>query len=611
MVDSRYEPGSLPPDTPINSKGMPYYPETPQESANVKQSMQALRTQGFGPSTTGSEPPATREVQSEPTPPPRPPLNPVPYAWFQKNDPTIAGWIDNAAQATGASPERLAVHKWLESGKHQVSGRGRDGEIGVMQIMPSTWRRLDPKGEFDPDNGQQAMMLAGTLINRLDADYGKDTPLSVARYNGSGPRAAAYARRALPGAIPDSAFDEDPSRVTKHDLIMAAHQGGPDAVLKYMVEATPRNFTMDDRWRNVEATLVQASLAKGDVAGAQAARDFVTSLAHTGTNQHLMAAHQALQAGQGTTAAQHLAAAHAFFPDGTMGRFYSDGQGVYAERVDENNPSISHGKSPITPDAIAGLLNQTSSPEGYLKMVMEQQKASAQNRLAQTHGDYYTQLPGIKAAQMANQSAIAAAHDSTHIAAAGMRAQGQRDVAEYNAGVKGVLADQAEAGKNYRAGMRTNGQQDFNKEVSGVYDPRDHPNDPNVGRKAQIMSTLRSNGLVGPMAQQATELLASGNYQAQVRMTPDGPQAGVFAKDASGKIAAQPMVLLPPAVLQQLASPTAARPRQMAPPPPMVGGALGAATARPNPFAGARPAPGYVGGGTPAYASRDDEEDDE
>lgn len=370
-----------------------------------------------------SEGAAAEVAQSERTPQNvKPPIDPRPYAWFAKNDPTIKSWIDEAAEATGVNPHRLAAHKWAESGKSRTSPRGAAGEIGIMQFMPTTWRSVDPDGEYNPADGQKAMMLAGVFINQLDGRYGKDTPASVARYNGSGPKARAYARRILGDSVPDSAFNVGESKVTLKGMMKAAGQGADDA-LRYVVQATPPNMTMTDKWRNVEAMLVGAFIRKGDMNGAQHARDFVLQMSHAGTNQYLMAAHQALSRGDGVGAAQYLAKSHAFFPDGTMGRFKSDGRNVFAERIDEDDPSRSLGQFPVTADAVAGMLNQTRDPQQYLKTLNEQQKSAAQARMHQLHGDYYAAKPGLDRERMANQAAISEARNESANARAVVRAQ--------------------------------------------------------------------------------------------------------------------------------------------------------------------------------------------
>jgi hypothetical protein len=378
-------------------------------------------------------------VQSEPTQQiNKPPFDPRPYAWVAKHDPELKGTIDNAARLTSADPDRVAWHLWKESGFKQ-DVRGSSGEIGIGQIMPATARELDAGGRLDPFNEQDNVLMAAQYVAKNDALFGKNSPSSFAAYNG-GPngvhsaKAQAYAMSAFPGAkIKPSDFTGDGS-TTPRGLVNAGVQGGPDAFFKYAVDTAPRGMPVSDVWRHAEAMLVGAFLQKGDIAGAQHARDFVLQMSHTGSNQYLMAAHQSLAAGDGVSAAQALAKAHAFFPDGTIGRFRSNGQQVYAERLDENNPSQRIGQPfNVTPDDVAGLLNQTTNPQEYLRTLNDQQNASANARLKLLHGQYYADLPSQhrEAAQLRAGAQVESAqiHGQAQTQAAETRASATRDAA--------------------------------------------------------------------------------------------------------------------------------------------------------------------------------------
>lgn len=615
----------LPPDAKYNSRGEPYNPTplTPQERANERASMEALRTQGWGPAkpttpTTGSN---SGVIQSEPTPQRKPPIDPRPYAWFAKNDPVIKGWIDNAAQVTGVSRERLAAHKWAESRTGRTSPRGAAGEIGIMQFMPATWKMVDPKGELDPNDGQQAMYLAGTYINQLDSRHGKDSPLSIARYNGSGPKARAYARRILGESVPDSMFNEEPSRVNLRDAVQAGKEGGPDGFLRYTVQAAPRSLTMSDKWRHVEGLLVQAMIRKGDIKGAQAARDFVMQMAFTGTNQQLMAAHRALSSGDGVRAAQHLAKSHAFFPDGTVGEFKSDGKNVFATRVDEDDPSLSMGQAPITADTIAGMLNQTNDPQQFLKTVREQQEHTANLRYKQIHGDYFAQMMQLKPQEMA-----------LDFAAKRQAEQGRQQRHQEKQALEQVKLDQQkqlfEAGQDRidnrtllkAAGTGNNAALD--KSLADIYDPeratdRSPTGLSDFGREAHIARILAQNGTDLTNARLIAQRVNKGEY--------------AFAMSKSGKASVidvetkKPIAYIAPTLIPQIAGPINVQPR----PTPTLGGAvarpqagpaaaapqqqsaipgLGGATSRPQSQAAL---PGF-GGASASYGvpSVDDEDDE-
>jgi hypothetical protein len=427
-------------------------------------------------------------------------------------------------------------------------------------------------------------MLAGALYMRdLDAKHGKDSFMSVMRYNGSGPKAVAYAKSLFPG----QALNEDELTASGRDgsatprgLYDAAKKDGPDGFLRYVVQTAPSGMPLSDAWRHAEALLVNAMISKGDMAGAQHARDFVFQLSHSGTNQYLMAAHRALQQGDGIGASQYLAKAHAFFPDGTIGRFRSNGKDVYAERIDEDDPSRRLGPPmKITPDSIAGLLNQTTNPQQYLKTLTDQQKAAADIRLKMTHGDYYAALMNkIPEDQAVKRNELALRQGALDL---GM----QKDA---SANARAVMS---EAGRDKRAQERNattlqaakeragapdkTAEHNYQREANEVYNPQMNPDDPNVGRKSTMYVNLRRAGITGPQAQVLTQGLASGDLQ--VRMSPDQSQAAVF--DKGGK----PIQYLPPTVLSQLGGASvpqqpAAMPRSPigavpTPMPPALGGA--------------------------------------
>lgn len=359
-------------------------------------------------------------AQSEKTPISKPPLDPRPYAWLNNNMPKWRAVIDQTADAVGVSPERLAWHAYKENGfKFENAPRGAAGEDGVMQILPSTGKMYSHNGRLDPRNPHDNIMMGALYIRDLDSRYGKDSVLSVARYNGSGEKALAYGKSAFPGAEFNDkellanarGMSSSPQKLT------AAARSGPDSFIRHIAQTAPKGATMSDGWRMAEGMLVEAFIRKGDIAGAQHARDLVLQMSHAGSIQHLMKAHQALSAGDGITAANELARSHAFFPDGTMGRFRSDGRGVYAERIDESDPSRRLGPSiPVTPEGIAGLLNITRDPKQYLKTLNEQQKLTSDMRLKEQHGQYYADT-------ITQRDRAAAMQQDTTLTVAGQRDQ--------------------------------------------------------------------------------------------------------------------------------------------------------------------------------------------
>ncbi len=424
-------------------------------------------------------------VDSEPTQQiTKPAIDPRPYAYFAQKDPEFAEKIDDVAHTLGINPLRLAAHKWLETRDNMdPNKRGAAGEVGPMQMLPSTTRMVDPTGRLDPHNIDDNLMLAGLLVKKLDARYGQDSPASIAAYNGN-PRldaTQAYARKMLLGDVGAKDFaTAGDSAMTPQGLVQSGVQGGPTGFLRYMSQTAPKGMPVSDQWNHAEDLLTSAFIAKGDLAGAQHARDFILQMSHIGSNQYLMAAHQALSNGDGVGAAQALAKAHAFFPDGTVGRFRTNGQQVWAERMDEHNPDQRVGQPfMVTPQGIAGLLNQTSNPSQYLQTVMAEQKAAAYSRHLDAMGQYYADLP------------------QERLQAAKMRADSAANVAQ----IRGAATEGAAA---IRAGGNQSQDRAIDKEVNDIYSPQTAPAgvDPMVlGRQAEAYKALRVEGMTGPQSQ--------------------------------------------------------------------------------------------------------------
>lgn len=430
MVSGGALPTSLTPNPADQAPVMPAQPAQPaqpqelppehQPRIPIKPVKAPIGGQGQPPSAV-----PTTVVQSEPTPQiTKPTIDPRPLHYFETHDPQYYQDILYAAQATGVDPQRLAAHKWAESGA-QVGGvaDGSSGELGGMQIMPGTWTQYDPQHQLNPKDPAQALLLAGHIIHHLDARYGRNTPASIAGYNGSpnNPKAQMYASRILMNAKfkPEDFATASDSHMTPQGIVQSAVQGGPVGALQYMAQTAPAGMPLSDVWNHAEGMLVQAFLERGDIAGAQHARDFILQLSHTGSNMYLMQADQQLRGGDARGAAVSLARAHAFFPDGTIGRFSVDGAGnLWGERIDEHNPKRVLGAPfKVTPEGIAGLLNQTMNPQQYLTTLQGQIKTAAYVRRLDAMGQYYAQRPQVL-------EDIARIHQQTTLASTAAREQG-------------------------------------------------------------------------------------------------------------------------------------------------------------------------------------------
>lgn len=503
---------------------------------------------GFNPPAGSRGPPqGAVTVQSEPTPHnAKPPIDPRPLAHLEKHRPEDYAEVMQISEQLGISPERFAAHWHAESRLAPNAPRGQDGEVGPMQVMPSTAAKFIQQsgGRLDLFNPHDNKLIAGMVMRELDGTYGKDSFISAARYNGGArggegaQKAAAYARRYIMPTAPESA-ELDLHNHKEHSmdpagLVRAGVQGGPEGFFRYAASTASSGLPTSDVWRQAEATLVGAMIAKGDMAGAQHARDFVMQMSHQGTNMNLMAAHQALQAGNGKATADLLAKAHAFFPDGTIGRFRTDGKNVWAETTDENNPGMKVGPSfQVTPDKIAGMLNQTTDPHQYLKTLTETQKAASEARLREQHGDYYA-----SAGQRATERSAAT------IGAAQIHANATTEAARIRAGAQANKPDHALDRATTKAADTAYGDIVNPANEGLTLDQK--------GRMSELHKAVMMGGATSTQAERVARGLSDGTLQ--LLKGQDG-NYGVVSKDNPRA----PIAYLPPGAVEKLLPPQQAQ----------------------------------------------------
>ena len=491
--------------------------------------------------------------------PDRPIIDPRPYASLAENAPQYRQMVDQVADETGVSPQRLAWHWYKEGGFHTQAPDGAAGEQGPLQVIPSTAQQVDPKGVLNPHDLHDSLTLAGRYINTLDSRFGKDSPSSVGAYQGGvgsaadiaahpdramqdHPRTMAYAQSAFPGQSVTPGHFTGPMDMDAKTLANSANQG-PEGFLRYVAQTAQQSgTTMTDAMRAAEATLVGFAASRGDIAGMQHARDFVLQVAHAGSTQNLMAAHQALTAGDGQSASQYLAKAHAYFPDGSMGQFGVDSKGqVWGQRMDEN----AKGK-PLSPyfkvnaDDVLGMMNQTSDPGKYMAMVQEQQKNAASIRHSNAMGDYYGNLldarQKVAETQVAGRQGVAETNADARTDAAQIRSDGTVDAATVRAGRQG----QGPAAK-------MSAQAD--KEAAANFNDITMPDadEATRGKMAETYHDVRMGGVTEPQALAVTKGIHSGKL-ALVRGQ-DGRYGVMDPQDKS----MQPIAILSQALGDRLA----------------------------------------------------------
>ena len=391
-----------------------------------------------------------QSVQSEtPTTVVRPPLFAKPLLALEKQSPEHYKLVTQTADKYDVSPQRLAFHWYREGGLSPTAERGAAGEIGPMQIMPDTARGLDPRGTLNPARLDHALDLGASLIHQLDARYGKDTPASVMAYRAGTAQTdavaagkmqltandKAYLKAAFPGADAERITINGSGNMSPQGLL-AAGNDGPQGIVNYFASHGAPGMQMTDLWRQAQGMMVAYAASHGDWNGVQHARDFVLQMSQQGAASATMSAYKALVTGDTTSAAQLLAKAHAFFPDGAMGRFGVDAQGnLWGQTMDEHDPSKALSKPfPITPTTIAPLLIATQDPNKFVQLVNEQQKANAQVRYSEAHARYMDQMPAITQEghliQAASREGAASTRANATVTSAAIRAGGQQAQAQ-------------------------------------------------------------------------------------------------------------------------------------------------------------------------------------
>ena len=471
----------------------------------------------------------------------QPPISQHAWQTLMQHRPEDAAIVKQIADEAGITPDRLAAHWLTESGLRQSSPNGTSGEVGIMQIMPYNSKgKVAPDGHpLDPTNWQDSLRLGAMLIRKGDDAHGQNTPGSVLAYMRgdkyahslatdfeSNSKLHPQAMGVLTKMFDDaklSAANFSPAGTTTAGGIVeafyphdpAAPPGAspatsPSGAVSYIAQTGPRNLGMTDLMRYAESKMVEAAILRHDYAGAQHAREMMFQMSQQGTTSNLMAAHQAMTAGDGVGAAQALARAHAFFPDSSMGKFSVDAKGgVWAQRFDERDPSKPiGGPFQITPQALLSQMMQTRDPAAYVKMVTDQQTAVAHQRSLNANASYHEQLPDIMLERTKEASAArveaARLRSEAQVAAAQTRAQAQATALTQR---KDAVVDETNKVYQDPNGPYANWPADQRATASQIY--------------ADIRHTTPDNAATGAHAQYVADNLATGKFS----LNPDARNA--------------------------------------------------------------------------------------
>ena len=353
------------------------------------------------------------------------------FNWLANKQPEVFNTIAGIGQRFGVSTERLIQHARMESELNLNVSDGAAGEQGPFQILPKTQKYLQDKylrgQQLDPKTWEGGATLAALKVRECD-QRGADSYASVACYNGGGEGAKEYAAKFF-----SDKKSSDHSSMNFGDLekpnggstmtangVVKAFRSGPDAGMRYLVDTSSRGSSMSDAWQQAQSSLLEHFVGKGDMDGAEKAQDFIMRQAFMGSNTHLMGAAASLERGDGMMAAQQLAKAHAFFPDGTAGRFMTNGREVFGVRLDETTSKPMGQPFNISAQDVRAQLRVTGNPMTFAKFLTDQQKAAAEIRLHNAQAGYQEARPAIELLKEQGRSTRlgstqAAAEQLTHL----------------------------------------------------------------------------------------------------------------------------------------------------------------------------------------------------
>lgn len=492
---------------------------------------------------------ATPSVQSATTSPAAaPPVSPKPWIDVQRNNPQVAQMIRNSVDKYGrngvVSPEDAAAVGWRESHLNVRSAEDGYGSKGIMQVQPDTARQLErdmhlPPGTFDLDSPQGNMDAGVAYLAHLAVDQGfgpHSVQTNVAYMRGPGGAHEAFndlngflrnnpiVARDIPTMYgPGFKFDlsqfnggtSNPNYqpVTVQGAITAA-QGGPDTWLPYITRTGPVDAGMTEKWRSAQNSLIYAALMNGHMDMVPHIIDFVAQQSHMGTLSNLAAADNALGSNNPEMAAQYIAKAHAFFPDGTFARVGVGKDGnVYVQQFDDGSKTAIGKPFQVTHDMLSQQMLLLHNPATYTQELQKYQLQNAQIAMVKAHGQYYEQLPGIA---QAKQEGIAQR--------AADKIQSQQDLEQQREAARArenaLNREHQEAMKGATAGSSAATDQrhvdtEINKDYEGGQ-PQANEVAATLPRQSHVDAILRRSeasggaGLAGPLARETARDMVNG-----------------------------------------------------------------------------------------------------
>lgn len=428
----------VPPHAPVTTPN----PTTKEATALPPTPAPVPATAKVTPSQTGPS------QQSEQTPPSGPPVSHAAFDALPKAD---QDYLVKVAREDGqgkVTPYQLAW-TWKREGGGLRSGVSSTGSAsnparGPFQIQLATQHGVG-MDDVDVSTFEGGARVAARYYAHIaDLGYPVGSPAQSAAYMAGEGGASSYGklndlqRKNLVQMHPtfDASKDAWSDYGRKHSdeqvastVVTNGNQDGPDGTLRSIINTQPAGIPLGQKWQNAEAAVIRAMIWHGQYSAIPQVHEWFAQQAHQGVLSNLYAGYQALKGGSPETAVQYFAKAHAFFPDGTFGRFGVDGKGNAVGQLYDENTHQPIGKGfIITPDAVEGQMMQILYPNKFLEKFQEMRAKNAEIVLHQAEAGYYLQRPRLQeesiqqrreavqeqqATRRAGQEAAAERHEDT------------------------------------------------------------------------------------------------------------------------------------------------------------------------------------------------------
>lgn len=493
-----------------------------------------------GPGTKVAPSQKAPSQQSEPTPPVAPQISHAAFDRLSKSD---QDYLIKVAREDGqgqVSPYQLAA-TWQREGGAQHAGvpNGSAGEIGPFQIKPGTWDTLDPGRTIDITTFPGAARVAARYYaDSAQHGYKAQSPGQDAAYMaGAGgarnwanltPAQQASVRQMYPGFDPakDSwanAGNAASDQQIHNAVVDAGHRFGPNGALQAIVETGANGVGMSQLWRNAEAAGIRYMLSSGHPEAVPAMHEWYAQMSHQGALSNMYAGYQALRGGSPQTAAQFFARAHAFFPDGSFGRFGVDKDNkVFGELLDEGTHQSMGPGFQITPEAVQEEMMRIVHPANFIEKLVDMRAKTAEIQLHQAQTSYYLQRPDLQREAISERGREADERSADRQAALGATSQRAADAQQRH---EDQVQQQLDSD---RRPIDASVTKRYDETGTEAVSRSKGETDDQYGARSQVEAVLRYPTRAGGagMATKSAENLAAGIVQ--------GKQKLVHGKDANG-----------------------------------------------------------------------------